>query len=93
MSAENSDVNQRLFRKVALARLSSPDRMDALLGIRRPLVVLAWLGIAIAVTTFLVWGFGARIERKVAGRCILLSPSGIAEVTAGASGVVSGLQV
>ena len=93
MSAEESDVNQRLFRKVALARLSSPDRMDALLGIRRPLIVLAWLGIAIAVTTFLVWGFGARIEQRVSGRCILLSPSGVAEVTSSASGVVSGLHV
>lgn len=93
MSADESDVTQRLFRKVALARLSSPDRLDALLGIRRPLIALAWLGVALAITTFLVWGFGARLEQKVVGRCILLSPSGIAEVTAGASGVVSGLRV
>lgn len=93
MSAGDPDVGQRLFRKVALARLSSPDRLDALIGIGRPLIVLAWIGIVIAAATFLVWGFGARIEQKVIGRCILLSPSGIAEVTAGANGVVSGLRV
>ena len=67
MSAGDPDVSQRLFRKVALARLSSPDRMDALIGIGRPLIVLAWLGITIAAITFLVWGFGARIEQKVIG--------------------------
>lgn len=93
MSENDSATNQKLFRKVALARLSSPDRIDALLGIGRPLTVLAWVGAAIVVASFLAWGFHWRIEQKVGGRCILISPSGIAEVTASASGVIGGLKV
>jgi len=93
MSENDSATNQKLFRKVALARLSSPDRMDALLGIGRPLTVLAWAGAIVVATTFLIWGFHWRIEQKIGGRCILISPSGIAEVTASAGGVVDGLNV
>jgi HlyD family secretion protein len=91
MDGSDSERSQKLFRKVALARLSSPDRLDALLGIDRPNVQLGVIGAAILLTAFVVWGFVWRFEQKVAGRCILTSPSGIAEVTASAGGVVGGL--
>lgn len=93
MEEGDSDRSQKLFRKVALARLSSPDRLDALLGIGRPQIMLGWVGAAILLFAFLVWGFYWPVEQKVAGRCILTSPSGIAEVTAGAAGVVGGVTV
>lgn len=93
MDGGDSERSQKLFRKVALARLSSPDRLDALLGIDRPNVRLGVIGVAILLTAFVVWGFVWRFEQKVAGRCILTSPSGIAEVTASAGGVVGGLTV
>lgn len=89
----DSDKSRTLFRRVALARLSSPDRLDALLGIDRPHTLLAWTGAAILLATFLAWGFVWKLEQKVAGRCILTSPAGIVEVTAGAGGVVGGLSV
>ena len=41
MDESDSDRSQKLFRKVALARLSSPDRLDILLGISRPQTILA----------------------------------------------------
>lgn len=91
MEGGDSDRSQKLFRKVALARLSSPDRLDALLGIDRPNMLLGGIGATILLTAFVVWGFAWRFEQKVAGRCILTSPSGIAEVTASAGGVVDGL--
>lgn len=91
MDGSDSERSQKLFRKVALARLSSPDRLDALLGIDRPNVQLGVIGAALLLTAFVVWGFVWRFEQKVAGRCILTSPSGIAEVTASAGGVVGGL--
>ncbi|MBI5900439.1 MAG: NHLP bacteriocin system secretion protein [Rhodocyclales bacterium] len=93
MDESDSDRSQRLFRKVALARLSSPDRLDVLLGISRPQTILAWIGAAILLAALLFWGFTWPVEQKVVGRCILTSPSGIAEVTAGAAGVVGGLGV
>jgi HlyD family secretion protein len=93
MDESDSDRSQKLFRKVALARLSSPDRLDVLLGISRPHTILAWIGAAILLAAFLLWGFTWPVEQKVVGRCILTSPSGIAEVTSSAAGVVGGLSV
>jgi HlyD family secretion protein len=93
MEESDSDRSQKLFRKVALARLSSPDRLDVLLGINRPHVTLAWIGAVILLVTVLTWGFTWPVDQKVVGRCLLTSPSGIAEVTAGAAGVVGGLSV
>ena len=87
MDESDSDRSQKLFRKVALARLSSPDRLDILLGISRPQTILAWIGAAILLGAFLFWGFTWPVEQKVVGRCILTSPSGIAEVTASAAGL------
>lgn len=93
MDDSDSERSQKLFRKVALARLSSPDRLDALLGIQQPLTLLAWIGTAILLLAFLTWGFYWQVEQKLVGRCILTSSSGIAEVTAGAAGVVGQLSV
>lgn len=83
----------RLFRKVALERLSSPDRLDAMLGLDRPRWVLAWVGLALAFATALYWGFEGSVVQKVGGRCILTSPSGVAEISATATGLVANLSL
>jgi len=85
--------NARLFRKVALERLSSPDRLDAMLGLDRPRWVLAWSGLALAFATALYWGFQGSVTQKVGGRCILTSPSGVAEIAAAAAGRVANLSL
>lgn len=88
-----SDENQQLFRKVALQRLSSPDRVDALLGLRRPPTPWIWASAAITVFAVLYWGIAGRVEHKVPGRCILINPSGVAEISAAAAGRVAKLAV
>lgn len=86
-----STENQQLFRKIALERLSSPDRLDALLGLNRPRWPLVWAGASLALGALLFWGFQGSVAQKVVGRCILTSPSGVAEITAVAAGRVSGV--
>lgn len=90
MSGED---NARLFRKVALERLSSPDRLDAMLGLNRPQWPLVWAALAMAAVTTAYWGLEGRLPQKVIGRCILTSPGGVAEITAVASGTVSDLSL
>jgi len=89
----NNQDNERLFRKVALERLASPDRVDALLGLHRPRTPWIWSGTAIAVMTALYWGIAGSVEHKVAGRCVLISPNGVTEISASAAGRVSNLSV
>ena len=89
----SSHDNERLFRKVALQRLASPDRVDALLGLHRPRTPWILAGTAIAALAALYWGIAGRVEHKVTGRCILISPKGVAEISAAAAGRVANLNV
>lgn len=83
--------NEGLFRKVALERLSSPDRLDALLGLNRPQWPLVWAGCVVVAAATLYWGLQGRVAQKVAGRCVITSPGGVAEIAAGAAGQVANL--
>ncbi|MGQ0651278.1 MAG: NHLP bacteriocin system secretion protein [Betaproteobacteria bacterium] len=83
--------NTTLFRKVALERLSSPDRLDVMLGLDRPVWLLPLAGLAVAAAAALYWGLTGTVVQTVGGRCILTSPSGVAEVAATAAGRVVGL--
>jgi HlyD family secretion protein len=83
--------NEGLFRKVALERLSSPDRLDALLGLNRPQWPLVWAGCIVVAAATLYWGLQGRVAQKVAGRCVITSPGGVAEIAAGAAGQVASL--
>lgn len=83
--------NERLFRKVALERLSSPDRLDSMLGINPPRLTLLVTGAALTLATAVYWGWGGTLVQKVAGRCIITSPGGVGEITAIAAGDIDGL--
>ena len=85
-----SDNNERLFRKVALERLSSPDRLDSMLGIHPPRLVLLATGVVLVIATGVYWGWAGTLVQKVSGRCIITSPGGVGEITAIAAGDVDG---
>ncbi len=82
-----------LFRKQALERLSSPDRLDELL------VVLGrrdWLLLATAATLVgaaLAWGVLGRIPLYAEGRAVLARPGAVAPLAAHAAGVLERLDL
>lgn len=89
----SSTSNERLFRKVALERLSSPDRLDALLGLNRPSLPLVLAAFALALATIVYWGIQGTVTQKVYGRCVITSAQGVAEITLSAAGRVVGLSL
>jgi len=86
-------TNERLFRKVALDRLASPDRLDALASLRRSKGWMLWLGLGILLAGTAAWASFGVITLKASGRCILISPRGIADVTANSEGRIIDLAV
>lgn len=86
-------INEELFRKVSLDRLSSPDRLDALASLYRSKPWMLWLGIGILLVGAAAWAWFGVITVKASGRCILISPSGIADVTANSDGRIIDLAV
>lgn len=81
-----ADSKDKLFRKVALERLSSPEQLETLIRVVRP---NAWLALAPLVAMILLaiaWGWWGSVPTKAAGKCILLNPTGVADVASAVSG-------
>ena len=73
--------------------MRSPDRLDALPAVGQPRRLLFALAMAILAITALGWALFGVVETRVNGRCIIISPNGVSEVTSGAEGRVSQLRV
>lgn len=77
-----------MFRKEALDKLSSPDRLDQLMPVTSPLGWLALWTLAALLAGVLAWSLLGTIPRKVTGQGIMLRDSafGIMDVTASSFG-------
>lgn len=85
-------MNQ-LFRPQALAKVTDPDQLDSALRIVRPRHVLGFGVVAGALVTGMIWSMVSTAPVKVGGPGVLLSPSGVAAVTARNAGRVDRLLV
>ena len=60
------------FRKAALEKLSTPEKLDQLIKITSPRAWIALLTLAIAIGTALSWGFMGRVKTKINTMGVLL---------------------
>src|SRR4051794_13597880 len=79
---------QRLFRRVALERLSSPERVDELMELTPRPAWLALATVAIVLVIGVAWGFLGRLPTLVKGHGILMQGT-IQTVDAPGSGVLA----
>lgn len=82
-----------LFRPQALAKVTDPDQLDQALRVVRPRHVLGFGVVAVVMVIGLIWSVISTAPVKVGGPGVLLSPSGVASVTAPAAGRVDQLFV
>jgi len=61
-----------IFRKSALEKLSTPEKLDQLIKITSPRAWIALLAIAIMISTALAWGFWGRVKTKINTTGVLL---------------------
>jgi HlyD family secretion protein len=89
-----SDPKSKIFRKVALDRLSSPEQLDTLMRVITP---KAWLALAPLVMLILggaVWGwFGSLPDKIRATKCVLINSIGLADVTSESAGRITDFMV
>ncbi|MCY3732691.1 MAG: NHLP bacteriocin system secretion protein [Chloroflexi bacterium] len=83
----------RVFRKVSLDRLASPEQLDHLLHVIRPRGWISLVALAILIGSAVVWGFEGYIPSKVAGQGILLRTGGVFEIAARAGGRITDVAV
>jgi biotin carboxyl carrier protein len=86
-------TSDRIFRKAALDRLKSPEQLDTLMRVTDAKGWLALVGAVVIIGAALVWGVLGTIQTKVSASGILLSSSGLTELTAPGDGLLSSIEV
>jgi HlyD family secretion protein len=86
-------MQSKVFRKAALERLASPERLDQAWRVTTPKEWLAVVGIIFLLGTAVVWGFTGSLATKVTAEGVILRRGGVVNVVASGSGLVVDLNV
>jgi len=79
---------RRLSRQVTLERLSTPERLDALMEVTTPRGWLVLLALVLAVLAAIAWGVFGAVPETVSGRGLMVKRAGLHNVESPAAGVV-----
>jgi HlyD family secretion protein len=82
-------MDNQLFRKAALDKLASPERLDVLMQVTSPKGWLALWTVGGVLLCVIVWSVFGSIPRRVDGAGILLRGGGLREVRAEGEGVLT----
>jgi HlyD family secretion protein len=86
-------MNNDLFRKVALEKLSSPEQLDQTMRVAGPLYWTSLLAILVAVTAAGVWSWTGGIPTKSVGEGAIIRPGGLFNISSGGTGFVKDFKV
>lgn len=82
-----------LFRKSALDKLASPERLDVLMKVTSPMGWLALGTIGVVLVGVIAWSILAQIPERISGPGMLNRGEGSSRITAEGSGTLSELRV
>ena len=86
-------MQEGLFRKSALEKLSTPDQLDRLIVITKPKGWLALLAIGLAIAAGVFWGIFGTISYKVSGTGVLIKTGGLFNICHSSGGKLVDLKV
>jgi HlyD family secretion protein len=89
-----SDSDKRAFRSIALERAASPEQLDHLVGITRPVDWILGLVILLALATAITWSIVGSIPTRTPGEGILISGGGrVVDAVSAAPGRLASMEV
>ena len=83
----------KIFRKVALERMSSPEQLDQLLRVTTPKSWLALLSLIALLAVAVAWGYCRRLTTRVSGQGVLIRAGGVRNVVPLGAGQVLDIHV
>lgn len=83
----------KVFRKIALERLSSPEQLDKLITVTTPGGWLALIGLCLLLALTMVWSVFGKIPTTVTGGGILIKSGGVVSVVAPVQGQIDSIYV
>lgn len=89
-----SEQSARVFRAIAVERAASPEQLDHLTGITRPVDWILTLIVCAALATALAWGVFGRVPTRAPGEGILVSSGGrVVDSISAAAGRLASIDV
>ncbi len=85
-------MDTKVFRKVSLERMSSPEQLDEMMQVTTPKGWVALVAIIILVVFAVFWGIFGSISTKVTGKGILIKRGGVFNVETDSHGRVLDLK-
>jgi len=82
-----------LFRKAALDKLASPERLDVLMQVTSPMGWLALMTLAGILAGVIAWSIFSTIPDRIQGQGILLRGGGVLEIRSTGTGTISSLNL
>jgi HlyD family secretion protein len=86
-------MNPKIFRKVSLERMSSPEQLDQMMQVTTPKGWVVLVALIILVVFAIFWGIFGSISTKVTGMGILIKRGGVFSVGTDSLGQVLDLKV
>lgn len=86
-------MDNTVFRKVSLERLSSPEELDQLITITSPRGWIALSGLIIILLASAFWGISGQIPVTVSGEGIITASEGVANIIHPVSGRVTDVSI
>ncbi len=83
----------KVFRKVALERMSSPEQLDQLLRVTTPKTWLALLALIAFLGAAVAWGYFGELTTRVSGQGVLIRSGGVRNVVPLGTGQVLDITV
>ena len=88
-----NEGSERPFRAAALERAASPEQLDYLVGITRPLDWIVAFVICLALAAGLLWGIFGRIPSRTAGEGILVGSGHVVDAVSAAAGRLATIDI
>jgi HlyD family secretion protein len=86
-------MNNQLFRKVSLEKLSSPDQLDQAMHVASPMYWTALVAILAALTGAGIWSYTGNIPTKSVGEGTIIRPGGVFNISSAGAGYVKTFDV
>lgn len=86
-------MNNNIYRKVSIERLSSPEQLDILMKVTSPKGWLALLALGLLLISAISWGFFGTMSTKIETEGVLIRPGGLQTIYASTSGLITDLRV
>ncbi|RLE26115.1 MAG: NHLP bacteriocin system secretion protein, partial [Acidobacteria bacterium] len=79
----------RLFRKAALEKLASPERLDEMMQITSPIGWLAMIAVGCGLVALVIWSVVGTISIKVTGKGMLIRGGVVFDIASTTEGTLA----